>query len=98
MTGGRLFRDLPPEIVCDFLRAYQLHPDTLAMRGDAIADWIMQRVAEGELVDWSVLLAGAQGGTAVSIGGIETRLVTRRRTSSEGIGIRHTDRSSPRRR
>lgn len=85
--GGRLFRDLPPEIVCEFLRAYQLHPDTLAMRGDAIADWIMQRVAEGELVDWSVLLASAQGGGAVRVGRFETRLVTRRRTSSEGIGI-----------
>jgi len=57
------------------------------MRGDALADWIMQRVAEGELVDWSVLLASAQGGVAVQIGGLETRLVTRRRTSSEGIGI-----------
>jgi hypothetical protein len=87
LTGGRLFRDLPPEIVCDFLRAYQPHPDTLAMRGDLIADWIMQRVVQGELVDWSVLLASAQGGTAVSVGGVETRLVTRGRTSSEGIGI-----------
>lgn len=87
MTGGQLFRDLPPEIVCDFLRAYQPHPDTLAMRGDEIADWIMQRVVQGELVDWSVLLASAQGGAAVIVGGVETRLVTRRRTSSEGIGI-----------
>lgn len=87
LTGGHLFRDLPPEIVCDFLRAYQPHPDTLAMRGGAIADWIMQRVAEGELIDWSVLLAGTQGGNTVRVGGIETRLVTRRRMSSEGIGI-----------
>lgn len=87
LTGGYLFRDLPPEVVCEFLRTYQVHPDTLAMRGDAIADWIMQRVAEGELVDWSVLLASAQGGRAVRVAGLETRLVTRRRTSSEGIGI-----------
>lgn len=86
-TGGRLFRDLPPEIVCDFLRAWQSHPDTIALRGDALADWIMQRVAEDELVDWSVLLAGAQGGAPIQVGGVETRLVTRRRTSSEGIGI-----------
>lgn len=84
--AGRLFRDLPPEVICDFLRAYQVHPDTVAMRGGAIADWIMQRVAEGELVDWSILLASAQGGT-VRVGGVETRLVTRRRTSSDGIGI-----------
>jgi hypothetical protein len=86
-SGGWLFRDLPPEIVCEFLRAYQTHPDTVAMRGDAIADWIMQRVSEGELIDWSVFLAGAQGGSPVSIGGVETNLVTRSRTSSESIGI-----------
>jgi len=87
LTGGHLFRDIPPEIVCEFLRAYQPHPDAIAMRGDAIADWIMQRVAEEELVDWSVLLASAQGGAAVKVGGVVTSLVTRRRTSSEGIGI-----------
>ncbi|MBI2741581.1 MAG: Z1 domain-containing protein, partial [Rhodospirillales bacterium] len=87
LVGGHLFRDLPPEIICDFLRAYQPHPDTLAMRGDVIADWIMQRVAEGELGDWSVLLAGAQGGNAVTVGGVETELITRRRMSSESIGI-----------
>lgn len=87
ITGGRLFRDLPPEVVCEFLRAYQPHPDTIALRGDALADWIMQRVAEGELVDWSVLLASAQGGAPIQIGSLETHLVTRRRTSSDGIGI-----------
>ncbi|MDX9998951.1 MAG: Z1 domain-containing protein [Phenylobacterium sp.] len=84
--GGRLFRDLPPEIVCDFLRAYQGHPDTVALRGDAIADWIMQRVAEGELVEWSLMLASAQGPN-VNIGGADVQLVTRARNSSESIGI-----------
>ena len=87
VTGGQLFRDVAPEIVCDFLRAYQVHPDTVAMRGAAIADWIMQRVVEGELVDWSLLLASAGSGTAISLGGLETGLVTRSRTSSEGICI-----------
>lgn len=86
-TGGRLFRDLPPEIACEFLRTYQLHQETISMRGDAIADWIMQRVAEGELMDWSVLLASARDGGEVNIGGVITQLVTRRLASSEGIGI-----------
>ena len=87
VSGGLLFRDLPPEIVCDFLRTYRTHPDTVAMRGDAIADWIMRRVAEGELIDWSILLASAAGGARVSIGGSEVELVTRSRTSSDGIGV-----------
>lgn len=87
ITGGRLFRDLPPETVCDFLRLYQPHPDAVSLRGDALADWIMQRASEGELIDWSVVLASAQKGAKVSIGGVETQVVSRRRTSSEAIGI-----------
>ncbi|ACG78838.1 conserved hypothetical protein [Phenylobacterium zucineum HLK1] len=87
VAGGQLFRDLPPETVADFLRLFQAHPDAVAMRGEAIADWIIQRAAEGELVDWSVLLASAQRGTEVRIGGISTRVVTRSRISSEAIGI-----------
>ncbi|WP_122467889.1 Z1 domain-containing protein [Brevundimonas lutea] len=87
ITGGRLFQDLPPETICDFLRLYQPHTDAVSLRGDALADWIMQRAAEGELVDWSVVLASAQRGAAVTIGGIQTQVVSRRRTSSEGIGI-----------
>lgn len=87
VMSGWLFRDLPPEIVCDFLRAYQTHPDTVAMRGDAIADWIMRRTTQGELVDWSVFLAGSQAGSGVRIGGVEAGLVKRSLTSSESIGI-----------
>jgi hypothetical protein len=87
IAGGRLFRDLPPEIVSDFLRLFMPHPDAVAMRGDAIGDWIMQRATEGELLEWSVLLASAQGGAEVQIGNLPTRLVTRRRTSSQSIGI-----------
>ncbi|WP_287331708.1 Z1 domain-containing protein [Mesorhizobium sp.] len=87
LSGGWIFRDLPPEIVCDFLRAYQTHPDTIALRGDAIADWIMQRVTEGELTEWSLFLAGAQAGAPIKIGGVSNRLVTRARNSAESIGI-----------
>jgi hypothetical protein len=85
--GGLLFQDIPPEIICDFLYEYQSHPDTVSLRGPAIADWIMQRVSQDELIDWSVLLAGSGKGGTISIGGIDTTLVTRSRTSSESIGI-----------
>jgi len=87
VPGGKLFRDLPPEIICDFLRSYQIHPDTIAFRGDAIADWIMQRVAEEELTEWSVLLASNLTGPVVDIGGVPIHPVTRTRQSSESIGI-----------
>lgn len=86
-TGGWLMRDVPPEIVCEFLRHYRTHDDVVAFRGDPLADWIMGRVAVGELTDWSVFLAGAQQGAEVTLGGMATGLVTRSPTSSQGIGI-----------
>jgi hypothetical protein len=86
-SGGQLFQDVPPEIVCDFLRLYRTHEDVVSLRGDALADWIMQRVADDELIDWSVLLVGAQAGAPVEVGGTRTGLVTRSRTSTLSIGI-----------
>lgn len=86
-TGGHLFQDVPPELICDFLRHYRTHEDVVSLRGDAIADWIMQRAAQDELLDWSVFLAGAQAGRKITIGPVESGLVTRTRTSSQSIGI-----------
>lgn len=86
-TGGWLARDVPPEIVCEYLRLYRTHDDVVAFRGAAIADWIMERVVAGELQSWSVFVAGAARGGAISVGGLNTRLLTRSRTSSDSIGI-----------
>jgi hypothetical protein len=86
-TGGRLMRDVPPEVVCEFLRHYQTHDDVVAFRVGPLADWIMNRVVDGELIEWSVFLAGSQQGAEVTLGGMSTGLVTRSPTSSEGIGI-----------
>lgn len=86
-TGGWLIRDVPPEVICEFLRRYRTHDDVVSFRGDPLADWIMGRVAADELTDWSVFLAGAQQGAKVVLGGMATGLVTRKATSSQGIGI-----------
>jgi hypothetical protein len=86
-TGGWLMRDVPPEVLCEFLRNYRTHDDVVAFRGDPLANWIMGRVSAGELTDWSVFLAGARQGTKVTLGGMEIGLVTRSPTSSQGIGI-----------
>ena len=86
-TGGHLVRDLPPEVICDFLRLYRTHDDVVAFRSDRLADWIMSRAADNELVDWSVFLAGSQQGASVTLGGIATGLISRSPTSSESIGI-----------
>jgi hypothetical protein len=86
-TGGWLMQDLPPEVICDFLRHYRTHDDVVAFRCDALADWIIARASDGELTDWSVFLAGSQQGAAVALGPHSVGLVTRSPTSSESIGI-----------
>jgi Z1 domain len=85
--GGLLVRDVTPEAVCAFLRAYQINEDIIAFRSDQLADWIMQRSSVGELTDWSVFLASPEGGRRATIGGHEIGLVRRKRISSESIGI-----------
>ncbi|WP_391346495.1 Z1 domain-containing protein [Azospirillum sp. A23] len=85
--GGLLARDVAPETVCDFLRAYRIHEDIVAFRSDLLADWIMGRAAAGELIDWSVFIASPEDGRPVVLGGLELGLVRRKRISSESIGI-----------
>lgn len=85
--GGLLARDVAPEDVCDFLRAYRIHEDIVAFRSDLLADWIMGRAAAGELIDWSVFVASPEDGRPVVLGGLELGLVRRKRISSESIGI-----------
>jgi hypothetical protein len=85
--GGMLFRDVEPEVVCSFLRDYQIHDDIVAFRSDLLADWIMGRVANGELVDWSVFIASPGNGRPAIIGGHTISLVKRSRISAESIGI-----------
>jgi len=86
-TGGLLARDIAPEVVCEFLRNYEVHDDIVAFRPDLLADWIMARATVGELVDWAVYIASPETGKAASIGGQNIGLVKRSRISSESIGI-----------
>lgn len=85
--GGLLIRDIDPETVCAFLRDYRTHDDIVVFRGELLAEWIMERVSAGELVEWSVFVAAPRTGRPVTLGGRPARLVKRSRTSSESIGI-----------
>lgn len=87
VVGGLLARDVTPEIVIDFLRAYQGHDDAVAFRADLIADWIAERCAADELTDWSVFVASPSAGRTQTMGGRDVGLVKRRRVGSESIGI-----------
>jgi hypothetical protein len=87
LSGGLLFQDVPPEVVCEYLRLYRTHDDVVAFRGNPLADWIVERVQVGELSNWSVFVAGSQHGEPIHLGPVLTGLVTRAPTSSESIGI-----------
>lgn len=87
VVGGLLARDVQPEIVIDFLRAYQGHDDAVAFRADLIADWIAERCAADELTDWSVFIASPSAGRTQTMGGLDIGLVKRRRVGAESIGI-----------
>jgi hypothetical protein len=85
--GGLLARDVPADFVCAFLRDYRVNEDIVAFRGDQLADWIMERVSSGELIDWSVFVASPSTQREITIGGQRIGLVRRRRISSDSIGI-----------
>lgn len=87
VVGGLLARDVTPEVVIDFLRAYQGHDDAVAFRADLIADWIAERCAADELTDWSVFVASPSAGRTQTMGGRDVGLVKRRRVGAESIGI-----------
>jgi hypothetical protein len=84
--GGLLARDILPETVAAFLRAYQAHDEIVALRPRALADWIIERSEAGELTDWTVFIANPEARTTVNLGGISFGLVERTRTSAESIG------------
>lgn len=86
-TGGLLARDIAPEVVCAYLRSYEINEDIVAFRSEPLADWIMARVIAGELTDWTIFVASPTGGETTTIGGHSINLVKRSRISSESIGI-----------
>lgn len=85
--GGLLARDVPPDLVCAFLRGYCVNENIIAFRSERLADWIVERASVGELTDWSVFVASPTGAREITIGGQSVGLVRRRRISTESIGI-----------
>jgi hypothetical protein len=85
--GGFVGHDVTPEAIVGYLRAYGIHDDIVAFRGDLLANWIIRRVAAGELTDWSVFVASPASAERVVLGGRSFGLVRRTRISSESIGV-----------
>lgn len=85
--GGRLAHDVPAVVVCDYLRAFVVHEDTLAFRSDMIADWVMERSTVCELTTWTIFVANPDRDRQVLLGDRSYGLVRRSLTANESIGI-----------
>lgn len=85
--GGAIAHDVPAEDVALFLRRFKGHPSSVAFQGPEMADWIMQRAAVGELVNWTVFVAAPKRDRQVLLGGRPYGLVHRSLTANESIGI-----------
>jgi len=85
--GGYLSHDVPAATISEYLRAFVVHADALAFRGDLIADWIMERAACGELTNWTIFVASPDRDRQVLLGSRSYGLVQRSLTATESIGI-----------
>ena len=85
--GGCLAHDVPTEEIADYLRSFVVHEDAIAFRNDLIADWIMERSIEGELVRWTIFVANPERDRHVLLGTRSYGLVMRSATAAESIGI-----------
>ena len=85
--GGCLAYDIPGSVISEYVRTFAVHQETLAFRGDIIADWILERTVAGELTTWTIFVANPDRDRRVLLGNRLYGLVRRSLTGPESIGI-----------
>ncbi|MBB3605331.1 hypothetical protein FHT40_005015 [Mycolicibacterium sp. BK556] len=89
-TGLLIWRQVSPDDVLAFFAGYTADRAAFRVQPKALSDYINARVADAELVDWTVVLAdSSQGTTTVRIGGRDIRQTKRqdlRRSKNESSG------------
>jgi hypothetical protein len=85
--GGCLSHDVPASVICEYLRGFIVHEDTLAFSGDKLADWITERATIGELTTWTIFVVSPDRTRQVLLGDRSYGLVRRSLTAMESIGI-----------
>lgn len=85
--GGSLSFDLPASAIITFLREFVVHEDTLSFQSEMIADWIAERIAVGELLNWTLFVANPERDQKTLLGNRPFGLVRRSLTGPESIGI-----------
>jgi len=62
--------------VVEFLRSYQVHPDSRKVRSDLLANFVEQMSYSGELTSWTVVVLGGEG-APTPVGDGSVTLMTR---------------------
>lgn len=68
--GMHIWRKVAPEEVLTFLQSYRADRAAFKVQPKALSDYIRARTAEGELIDWTIVLADVSGVATVPIGGL----------------------------
>jgi hypothetical protein len=61
--GGVVWTGVRPEVVTQFLSDYRVHEHARRVRPELLADYIEKQKANGDLVEWTVLLTRGEGKT-----------------------------------
>ena len=82
--GGRLVRDVPVQVVMDFLSAFENHPGSILSDPKPIRHYIHRR-ANSELRNWDILFPGIRNPVPFSLrdSGLGFELVCQRRAPGE---------------
>lgn len=85
--GGRLSYDVPALNICNFVRNFVMHEDTLAFQGGLISDWIAERNENGELTTWTIFVVNPYRERAITLADQKFGLVFRSLTGVSSIGV-----------
>ena len=84
--GTRVWDHIPALAVLEFLGGYTTHEGAHKARADLLRRYISARLAEGELVEWTVALIGNSTRAQVSIAGLDVGPIERRPSIGGGPG------------
>lgn len=84
---GTLWTDVAGRDIAGFLRNLTFPPESLQVEGTRLATFIEEQISAGELTDWAVFLATADG-KKVTLGGVTRNCVVRKPRDPDGQGDR----------
>lgn len=75
---GFLWKDVPAELIIDFLSQYRTHPEAYKVNSLMLADFIRSMMSGGELTSWTVaLIGGGTGGSCELAAGVAVDMLER---------------------